>query len=53
MNAADRWERRVQLGPHLTQGLGAGAKPEMASSTSSRLGLADNGLPINTAISAS
>ena len=31
----------------------AGAKPEIASSTSSRLGLFDRGLPINTAISAS
>jgi cell division protein FtsZ len=26
---ASRAERRVQLGPHLTQGLGAGAKPEI------------------------
>ncbi len=24
-----RADRRVQLGPHLTQGLGAGAKPEI------------------------
>ncbi|GBQ87403.1 cell division protein FtsZ [Asaia krungthepensis] len=27
--AGSRAERRVQLGPHLTQGLGAGAKPEI------------------------
>ncbi|MCC7281067.1 MAG: cell division protein FtsZ [Acetobacteraceae bacterium] len=27
--AASRAERRIQLGPHLTQGLGAGGKPEI------------------------
>ncbi|MNF00403.1 hypothetical protein D3C80_1992300 [compost metagenome] len=31
----------------------AGANPEIASSTSSRLGRVDSGLPISTAISAS